>query len=177
MSALVTINEWNGTTGSPVKTDKTGVAVRYKKANNAVIDANSPLVKPLAGNDRSVEKWLQLRIGATGPTGQITNLQWYTDGTNNYGTGIAAYIRTTNPASGAFVTPVTPGDDSTGTDQFSYSSGARKNLDVATGGAPYSSINTDIGDFAVLWMTLSATVSAPQNPTSSETLSFSWDET
>lgn len=177
MSATVDIREWTGTTGSPVQTIKTSGDLRYKQANNSTVDAVNPLSKPSAGNQRSFEKWCQLRIGATGPTGQITNLQWYTSGTNPYGTGISAFVRTTNVASGSFVTPTTPANDTAGTDQFTFSSGATKNADAATAGAPYTAINTDIGDFLVLWMTLATTVTAPQNPTASATLTHAWDET
>ncbi len=177
MAATVLIREWNGTTGSPTQADKTSGTVRYKAANDATVDANNPLVKPSAGSFRSFEKWMQLRIGATGPTGVITNLQFYTDGSNGYGTGITAFIRTTNIASGSFVTPTTPANDAAGTDQFTFVTGSRKNMDAVSAGSPYSGTNTDIGDFAVLWMTLASTVSAPQNPTSSETLTWSYDET
>lgn len=177
MAATVLIREWNGTTGVPTQTDKTSGTIRYKQANDSTVDAINPLVKPAAGSQRSFEKWMQLRIGATPPTGSITNLQWYTDGSNNYGTGITAFIRTTNIASGAFVTPTTPANDAAGTSQFSFATGSRKNMDAVTAGAPYSAANTDIGDFGILWMTIDSTVSAPQNPTSSETLTWSYDET
>lgn len=177
MAATVTIREWNGTTGSPTQTDKTSGDIRYRQSNSATVDANNPLSKPTSGSTWSFDKWLQLHIGATGPTGQITNLQWYSDGTNNYGTGITAFIKTTNPGSATFVTPTNPGTDTGYTSQFTYTSGASKNMDAVTAGAPYSTINTDIGDFAVLHMTIDSTVTAPQNPTSSETLTWSWDET
>lgn len=177
MAATVLIREWNGTTGSPTQIDKTSGNIRYKQANDSNVDANNPLSKPTAGSTWSFDKWLQLRIGATGPTGSITNLQFYTDGTNSYGTGITAWIKTANIASGAFVTPANGGTDTGFTDQFSFNSGATKNMDAVTAGAPYSSINTDIGDFSRLHMTLATTVTAPQNPTSSETLTWAWDET
>lgn len=177
MAATVLVREWNGTTGSPTQTDKTSGTLRYKQANDATVDANNPLVKPTSGSQRSFEKWVQLQIGGTGPTGSITNPQWYTDGVNNYGTGILAFIRTTNVASGSFVTPATPANDASGTNQFSYVTGARKNMDAVTAGSPYTGTNTNIADFAVLWMTIDNTVSAPQNPTASETLTWSYDET
>jgi hypothetical protein len=177
MAATVIINEWNGTTGSPTKTDKTSGTIRYRQSNSATVDAANPLSKPSAGSTWSFDKWMQLRITGTGPTGSITNLQFYTDGTNSYGTGITAWIKTTNIASGSFTTPVNAGTDTGYSDQFGFNSGAAKNMDAVTAGAPYSGTNVDIGDFSVLHMTLATTVSAPQNPTSSETLTWSWDET
>jgi hypothetical protein len=177
MAATVTIQEWNGTTGSPTQTDKTSGDIRYRQSNSSTVDANNPLSKPTSGSTWSFDKWLQLHIGSTGPTGSITNLQFYTDGTNNYGTGITAFIKTTNIASGAFTTPVNAGTDTGYTNMFTFNSGAAKNMDAVTAGAPYSGTTVNIGDFAVLHMTIDTTVTAPQNPTSSETLTWSWDET
>lgn len=174
MAATVIIREYNGTSGAEVGTDKTSGTIRFKNADNATVDANNPLVKPSAGVDRSFEKWLRLRITGTGPTGQITNPQFYTDGTNNFGTGISAFIRTTNP--GVYATPAEPGSDAAGTDIFTYNTGSRKDMDAVNAG-PFTGTNTDIADFAVLWMTLATTVTAPQNPTASETITFSYDET
>jgi hypothetical protein len=175
MSASVFIYEWNGTSGSQASTDKTSSTVRLKSADDSTVNIANPLVKPSTGNHtRSYEKWLRLHIGSTGPTGSITNPKWYTDGTNSFGTGIHLYIRTTNP--GSYATPAVPADDSAGTDAFSFSSSAKKNMDVANPG-PYTGTSTDIADWAVIWMTLDDTVSAPQNPTASETLTWAWDET
>lgn len=172
MAATVLIREKNG--AGETATDKTSGTIRFKNADNATVDANNPLVKPPSGTDRSYEKWLRLQIGGTGPTGQITNPQFYSDGTNNYGTGITCFIRTTNP--GSYSTPAEPANDSAGTNVFSYNSGARKDMDVANAG-PFTGTNTDIADYAVLWMGIDSTVTAPQNPTSSETFTFSYDET
>ena len=170
MAATVLIREKNG--AGETATDKTSGTVRFKAADNATVDINNPLVKPTAGNFRSYEKWLRLNF-STGPTGQITSPRFYTDGSNGFGTGIALYARTTNP--GSYSTPVTPSDDSAGTDAFSYTSGASKALDVANAG-PFTGTG-DKGDYLVLWITLASSVSAPQNPTASETLTFQWDET
>lgn len=172
MAASVQILEKN--TSGETATDKTSGSIRFKNADNATVDANNPLVKPTSGQDRSFEKWLRLHIAGTGPTGVITNPQFYSDGTNNFGTGITCFIRTTNP--GSFSTPAEPANDSAGTSVFSFSSGSRKDMDAVNAG-PFSGTNLDIADYAVLWMTIDSTVSAPQNPTPSETFSFSYDET
>lgn len=114
-----------------------------------------------------------MRLDATvAPTGQITSPVFYTDGTNNYGTGISAYIRTTNP--GVYATPTTPASDAAGTDMFTFNSGSPKALDVANPG-PFTGTG-QFGDFSVLWMTLATTCAAPQDPTSSETLTYAWNE-
>lgn len=172
MAATVLIREKNG--AGETATDKTSGTLRFKNADNATVDAVNPMVKPPSGSDRSFEKWTRLQIGGTGPTGQITNPQFYTDGTNNYGTGINVYIRTTNP--GTYSTPVEASGEGSATDVFTYNSGARKDMDVANAG-PFSGTNQDIADYGVFHMKVDSTVAAPQNPTSSETFTWSYDET
>lgn len=171
MAATVDIMEWNGASGSPTKATKTAGTVRFKNADNSTVDANNPLVKPDSGFERSYEKWLRLRIGATGPTGSITNVQFYADGANGYGTGIDVYVRDANPS--AYATPVKPSADTGASSAFTYTSGARKSV----GAGPYSGTNVDIGDFIVMHMRVDNTASAPQNTTATETFTFSYDET
>lgn len=169
MPATVTIEEHNSATPD-TRTDKTSGIIRCRANDSAVVDANNPLQKPAPTLfTRSFEKWLQLRIGATGPGGNITNLQFYTTG--GAGGGATVFIRTTNPT--VYATPAIPANDAAGTNATTYTTGSRK----AMGVGPYTSINTNIGDFAVLWMTLDDTVSAPQSPTSNLNLFFSYDET
>lgn len=170
MAATVLLREKNG--AGETATDKTSGTVRFKSADDATVDANNPLSKPSAGNTRSYEKWLRLNF-SVGPTGTITAPKFYTDGTNNFGTGISLYIRTTNP--GSYSTPAVPANDSAGTDAFTYNSGSAKAIDVANAG-PFSGTG-DKADYMVLWITLATSVSAPQNPTSSETITVGWDET
>lgn len=170
MAATVDIYEKN--TVSETGTSKTSGTIRFKKADDATVNASNPLVKPTSGSDRSYEKWLRLHIGGTGPTGSITSPKFYTSG--NQGTGATTYIRTTNP--GSFTTPAIPSDDTAGTDATTYTSSGKKDIDVANAG-PYTGTNTDIADYAVLWTTLSTSVTAPQNPTSTITLSFEYNET
>jgi hypothetical protein len=168
MAATVTINEHNSATPD-IRTDKTSGTVRCRATDSAVVDASNPLAKPGAGLfTRSFEKWLQLRIGGTGPGGVIQNLQFYTTG--GAGGGATVYARTTNPT--VYATPAVPANDAAGTIATTYTAGARKSM----GAGPYSAINTNIGDFLVLWMKLDDTVVAPQSPTSSLNLFVSYDE-
>ena len=92
--ATVLIRGWNGCTGSPTQTDKTSGTIRYKQNNDSTVDAVNPLVKPSA-NIAAILREIGCSCASARParTGSITNLQWYTDGTNNYGTGITAFIR------------------------------------------------------------------------------------
>jgi hypothetical protein len=171
VAATVDLYErFNGAPG----TVKTSTSIRFKHAANATVDAVNPMVKPAAGSNRSYHKYLRLRIGSTGPTGEITNPQLYTDGSNNYGTGILLWILTTN---GAYSTPAADApNDASCSDIFTYTSGSRKDMDTANPG-PFTGTNVDIADYARLHMAVDSTASAPQNPTSSEIITYTWDET
>jgi len=131
------------------------------------------LVKPTAGNfDRSFEKYLRLRIGGTGPTGDIQNLRAYMDGA--FDTGISFYFK----AVGSFSTPVEPSSDSgyTLADGSTVVVGTPLDLDAINTG-PFTGTDTEIGDFCVCYMKIADTASAPANPTNTETIVFAWDET
>lgn len=169
MAATVTINEHNTATPD-TRTDKTSGVIRCRASDSSTVDANNPLSKPSTGLfTRSYEKWLQLRIGGIGPGGIITNIQFYTTG--GAGGGATVYVRTVNAT--VYATPAIPANDTGGTDATTYTTGARKLL----GAGSYSAINTNIGDFCVLWMTLNDAVTAPQSPTSSLNIFVSYDET
>lgn len=171
MSAVVLIKEWNGTSGSQVATDKTSGTIRFKNADDANVDLNSPLVKPGAGLvDRSFEKYLRLNISVA-PAGNITSPKFYTDGAQS-NTGVTMYAKTTNP--GAYATPTEPANDTGFTDAFTYTSGSPKALDVANAG-PYTGTG-DKGDFLVLMMKVDENVAAPGTLTS-EAITTQWDET
>lgn len=173
MAAVVNIMEWNGDQSAPTSGSKTGGTVRWKKADNLTVDINNPLVKPTAGSDRSYDKWLRLRCEGTAPTGQITNIQFYTDG-GSLGTGITVYAKTTN--SGSYKSPEIPASDTGYTDASTYVVGSRKNMLTVNAG-PFTTAFTDMGDFLMIHMTIGTTVTAPQNPTTSQTLTFTYDET
>lgn len=165
MAATVLIREKNG--AGETATDKTSGTIRMKNADNATVDLVNPLVIPASpGFDYSWEKWLRLHIGGTGPSSQITNLKFYTDGANNLGTGVELYAK----AVASYATPA-EGTAITGyTNAFTYTSGAPLSL----GAGPFSSINTDMGSYLVLLARVAET--ATQGLTASETLTFAYDE-
>ena len=147
-------------------------AVRFKNANNFTVNTANPLVKPSSGNvDRSYEKYLRLRIGNTGPSDHIENLRCYMDG--SFETGATFWFK----AVGSFSTPVEPSSDSGYTQATGsvITVGSPLDLDAINTG-PFSGINTEIGDFCICYMKIADTVTAPQNPTASEVLTFQFDE-
>lgn len=175
MPATVQIREKNGAGETP--TDKTSGTVRFKNADDATVDNNDPLVIPGSGQEYSVEKWLRLHIGGTGPSVEITDLEFYMDGANGFGTGVKLWAR----AIASYSTPGVPtegndppqspvnGTPAALTDAFSYTSGSPLSL----GAGPYSSINTDMGDYLILVMEVEPTASQGATPTETATFAYS----
>lgn len=162
MAATVQIIEKNGSGGTP--TDKTGGNVRLKKADNSTVDLNNPLVKPASGSDWSFEKWLRMNVSGGSYT-QITNVRAYTDGSSGLGTGVNLWAK----AEADYAEPA-QGDDSTGyANAFTYTSGAPLTL----GAGPFTSTG-EKGSHLVLLAEV--TDAASGGLTSSESITFAWDE-
>lgn len=162
MPATVQIIEKNGAGGTA--TDKTGGAVRLKKADNSTVDLTNPLVKPASGSDWSFEKWLRLNI--TGGTyTQITSVRAYTDGTSGLGTGVNLWAK----AVASYATPA-QGTASTGyANAFTYTTGSPLSL----GAGPFTGVG-EKGDHLVLLAEVTAAAAGGLTP--SENITVSWDE-
>ena len=162
MAATVQIIEKNGAGGTP--TDKTSGQIRFKNADNATVDTANPMVKPGAGTDYSFEKWLRLNV--TGGTyTEITNIKAYMDGANGLGTGVTLYAK----AVASYATPAEATGTAGYTDAFTYTSGSPLSL----GAGPYTSTG-EKGDHLVMMLAVGTTASG--GITSSEVLTFSYDE-
>lgn len=172
MAADVDIREWNGSSGSETATTKTSGTIRFKSADNATVDLNDPIVRPGSGTERSYEKFLRLRIGATGPTGSITYPRAFSDGAKPSPAwdGIDMYAG----GIGAYATPANADSSVATTDFFSYTSGSPLDLGVINTG-PYSGTNTDIADYLV--MQADVVPAAAPGLTVTETLTIAFDET
>ena len=182
MAATVIINEYNGASG--VKTGKTPGTVRFKNADNATVDLNDPLAVPSSGQEYSFEKWLRLEITDAGGFTQIDNLRAYSDGTNNFGTGVKLWYA----VAGAYMQPVVPDEASDPpqsaaagspvenmTDFFSATQASPIDLDaINTGPFTDGSPAEVIGDYLVLVMEVET--GASQGVLTAETLTFAFDE-
>lgn len=162
MAATMIVNEKNG--AGETATDKTSGTVRFKNADNATVDTNNRMVVPGAGSDYSFEKWLRLNV--TGTFTDIQNLNFYTDGTSGFGTGVNLWAK----AVATFVTPAEATATTGYTDAFTYTSGAPLSL----GAGPYTATG-DIGSYLVAMLEVQSTA-APGTLTA-ETITFSYDET
>ncbi|MFA6946477.1 MAG: hypothetical protein WC220_11310 [Pedobacter sp.] len=167
MAATIQIHEMSALA---VGTDKTSGTVRFKDADNATVDANNPLQVPAAGSNYSYTK--QLRVKMTDPPNtNVSNLRWYTDGGNTFGTGIGVVIF--NRAVDWLANYKTA--MATSTDLFGYTAGTPFDGDVNDPG-PFVPADDDsyIGDLIQLQMSVAST--APHRTLVAETLTLAYDE-
>ncbi len=154
MVATVLVREKNGAGETP--TDKTDGAARFKNADNATVDSADPLIVPTANREYSFEKVFRMHIGAVVPDTEITNLGFYMDGSKGWAAGTKLWGR----GLAAYTTPAVPtetndppeipvgGTPVAATDAFTWTSGAQ----LVLGAGPFSTINTDMGDYVYLVM-------------------------
>jgi hypothetical protein len=174
MAAAIQIREKNGTAGTP--TQKDAGTVRFKNADNATVDLNNPLIVPTSDREYSYEKWLRFYVGATGPSSQITNLEFYTSGSNPWQAGVKLWAATDS----TYATPVIPTqtndppqhDAASMSDAFGYVSGTPLSL----GSGPYSSPLTsqEFGDHLILVMEVE--IGSTPELLSAEQVTFEYDE-
>ena len=170
MAATVQIHEFNGTSGSESGTNKTSSTIRFKKADNATVDLNNPLVKPSSGQvDRSFEKYLRANV-TVAPSGNISNPVAYMSGSAE--TGQTIFFKTTNP--GSYATPAQASADTGYTSAFTYTSGSPKDMDAVNAG-PFTGTGVK-GDFLMAMMKIDDTIAAP-GALPAKTLTYQWDET
>lgn len=183
MAATVIINRWTGSTGSPTKTAITGgntVANASDAHQSVAAGSSNPIRVPTSGTNYSY--WVTTRLSASSsPSGTINNLRWYTDGANNFGTGVTckgqsatSYVQATGTA-GTTGTQLTTGNHAglsgSPVDVFTYTSGSPKSL---TGSISNPSTG-DFGDFFVYQIEVGTT--AGPGVTNQETFTWVYDET
>ncbi len=183
MAATVIINRWTGSTGSPTKTDITSantVANATDTHQSTVAGSTYPIRIPASGTNYSYWVSTRLSVSVT-PSGTINNLRWYTDGSNNFGTGVTcvgqeatSYVQATG-TEGTSGTQLTTGNHAgiTGSpvDVFTYTSGSPKSL---TGTISNPSTG-DFGSFFVYQVEVDDT--AAPGTTTQETFTWVYDET
>ena len=179
MAATVTIRRWTGTSGSPTKTDITSINTRANAEDtHTTAGTTNSILIPAAGSNYSY--WVSTRLSVDAITGgTVDNLKWYTDGSNNFGTGVtcigessSAYVQATGTAGQTGIELTTTNHASLSTDPvnvFTYTSGSPKSL---TGSA---STTGDLGHFFVYQMVVDST--AASGATASETFTWKYDDT
>lgn len=180
MAATVTIRRWTGASGGPTKTDITSTTTRASSSDAAAPGTADPIPIPAAGTNYSY--WVSTRLSAdTSPSGTINNLRWFSDGSNNFGTGVTckgqsatSYVQATG-TQGTTGTQLTTGNhaglSAAPADVFGFTSGSPKSL----GGSVTNPSTGDFGDFFVFQIEIGTSAAPGTLP--SETFSFRYDET
>jgi hypothetical protein len=162
MAATVQIHEMSAITTGVDRTAGNGPIVFRANDGNEQTSAN-PIQIPVACTDYSFTK--QMRANVTvAPATQIENLVCYSDGTNNFGTGIGVEYDINATFQAQIDTTIT------GADYFGLNSGAPGDLDAGPHvGTGYK------GDLLRLQMTVASTAAPGQTPVD-EALTFAYDE-
>lgn len=166
MPASIEIHEMSGANSG---VDKTTDTIRFKAADNSIVDNNDPLVIPVSGTVYSYTKKIRAYM-ETPPSVSITNLRLYTDGT-----GFGSYIDVLVRNLGTTWVDNYNTEMPSGSSLFDYTIVSPLNFDVTDVG-PFvpADDNTYIGDIIELQMTI--TYQATQGALTPETLTFSYDE-
>lgn len=185
MAATIKIYRYTGASGSPTLTDITSTTNRASTGENPAETTSNPIPVP-ADASTNYSYWVATRLYAvSGPATSITNIKWYTDGSNSMGTGVSLKAATasayqqakgTTGSSGSQLTSANYGtgwdfSGSAATNAFVYTSGAQLSVAGSTGTAN----SAFFGDF-VLYQVEVVSSAAP-GPTTAETLTWQYDET
>jgi hypothetical protein len=182
MPATVIINRLTG--AGPTKTDITSIKTRANAHDaHAPTDTTNPIRIPPSGTNYSY--WVNTRLEVTGaPDTGIDNIEWYTDGSNNFGTGTGMNVLTATVYSQATGVEGTSGTELTKanydagpgtanndlTDAFSHNAGSPKAVAGSIGAS-----TGDLGDLVVYQLTVISTAD-PGELDVDETLTFTFDE-
>jgi hypothetical protein len=171
MAATIQIHEM--TTDANTGVDKTSGTVRFKtvaSTTSTTADTNNPLVVPTGADAYSYVKKLRPFMEAP-PNTNISNLRWYSDGSNTYGTGVSVKAKNIGTTFGTHYTTAMSG----GADLFSYTSGSPLDGD-GTDTSPFvpADDNTYVGDIIELQMTVANT--AANGALAAETVTLAYDE-
>lgn len=182
MAATVNILRWTGGTAAPTKTTITSantVANAVDSHQATASSSTNPIRIPSSGTNYSY--WVPTRLNCSvAPAGTIDNIKWYSDGANNFGTGVTCFGEQAGTYVQATGSQGTTGDALTTTaysslagtvvDVFTFSSAAPKTI-------PGSIVGTtgDFGSFFVYQLRV-GTAASP-GTTGQETFTWTYDET
>lgn len=176
MAATVQIVRLTG--AGPSATDITSINTRAnaEDAHTTAGTTNSILV-PASGTNYSY--WVTTRLNVTAITaGTVDNVKWYTDGANNFGTGVTAKVATATGYTQATGTAGTTGTQlstanyptaSTPVDAFTYTTGSPLSVTGTT------STTGQFGDRVVYQIEVGTT--AASGATATETFTWRYDDT
>lgn len=167
MPATIQIHEMSALAAGA---DKTSGTIRFKDADNAVVDTSNPLVIPAEGSIYSYTKKLRAYMAVV-PDTDVRNFRWYTDGGSGFGPGVGATVKNLGITWEANYKTAQVG----GVDLFSKTSGSPLQGDLADAG-PFlpAKLDSYIGDLIELQMSVSASVT--HGALAPESLTLAYDE-
>lgn len=179
MAATVTIRRWTGSSGSPTKTDITSINTRANAEDtHTTAGTSNSILIPTSGSNYSY--WVSTRLSVDAiSSGTVDNIKWYTDGTNNFGTGVTCVGSTASSYVQATGTAGTTGLDLSTSNHASLAA-TPSNVFALTSGSPQSVTGSatstgDLGHFFVYQIVVDSTASS--GATSSETFTWKYDDT
>lgn len=164
--------------------------LRFKTEDGFALDSDNPIPRPgVAATNYSFWRNIFLKC-IVAPTTGLNNVQWFTDGVNNYGTDVDLSVGNETPVKssvsnagyvlavgvvGTSGTELIAGNGQiTGkTDAFTFTSGAPKSVSITDGSGTITVIN-ETTDYLLLQMDV--TENAIPGATGVETLTFQYDE-
>jgi len=179
MVATVIINRLTG--AGPAKSAITGINTRANAFDtHTTADTANPIEIPGAGTNYSY--WVTTRLETTvAPDNLIDNIEWFTDGSNTYGTGITAKGESATGYTQATGTPGVTGTQLTTTvyttmaepptDLFAFTTGAPKAITGST------TTTEEFGDSFIYQVEVGTTATAGTKPGTPESFTWRFDET
>ena len=179
MAATVTIRRWTGSSGGPTKTDITSINTRANAEDtHSTAGTTNSILIPSSGSNYSY--WVSTRLSVDAiSAGTVDNVKWYTDGTNNFGTGVTCIGSTSSAYVQATGTAGTTGIELT-TGNHASIAGTPVDVFTLTSGSPQSLTGTttstgDLGHLFIYQMVIGTT--AASGATASETFTWKYDDT
>ena len=183
MAAIVNIKRWTGSSGAASGTIITSintVANACDYHQETASSSSDPIKIPNSGTNYSYWVSTRLATGAVGPTGTISNIRWYSDGSNGFGDGVDCKVAEASAYRQATGTQGVTGIELNTTNHTGIVEGP-EDFTTYTSGSPLSvagsctTANTDFGNYVVYQ--LSAEAGASPGVTGQEAFTFLYDET
>lgn len=159
--------------------------LKFKLADNTTINTANPIVVPaVASTVYSYYKFIFLKCTANASTHTINNVKIYSDGTNSLGTGVDLMVGLQFPTKNSGATTgyeladnanemVAETALTTSASIFNYASGTGLTVTISEAGSVINAAN-ETTNYVVLQMNVDNTASP--GPTTTETLTFAYDE-
>jgi hypothetical protein len=174
-----TVQIYRKTGSGPTNNDITGINTRiYADDTHTTAGTVSPILIPASGSNYSFWATFQLNVSAI-TAGTVSNIKWYTDGTNSLGTGVTvnvsasatSYVQATGTVgtTGNILNSTNYTGVGTPSNAFTYTSASPLTVTGST------STTGAVGNLVVMQIAVAST--AAQGTTAQETITWQYDDT